>query len=259
MNASPIGRPPRDDAHRRQARRHDRASSQEPLHNQRRRHRAGAAAEHVREAFAKAAPYKPKLTRYERQQILMKTAELLVRRQGTDRRPDHRWSRPLLKDSLYEVGRAYDVYQRWRASSRSSDDGQIFSCDISPHGKARASSHAARAGAGAISAITPFNHPLNHGRAQGGAAIATNNRVVLKPTELTPLTALLLADVLYEAGLPPEMLRSSPAPAEIGDAMITDPARRPRHLHRRRCASASTSPRRPAIARSCWNWAATIR
>ncbi len=37
-------------------------------------------------------------------------------------------------------------------------------------------------------------------------AIATNNRVVLKPTELTPLTALALADVLYEAGLPPEML-----------------------------------------------------
>ena len=56
---------------------------------------------------------------------------------------------------------------------------------------------------GVISAITPFNHPLNMVSHKLAPAIATNNRVVLKPTELTPLTALALADVLYEAGLPP--------------------------------------------------------
>ena len=55
-------------------------------------------------------------------------------------------------------------------------------------------------------------------------AIATNNRVVAKPTELTPLTALLLADILYEAGLPPEMLSIVTGnPRSMGDAMITDP------------------------------------
>jgi putative phosphonoacetaldehyde dehydrogenase len=55
-------------------------------------------------------------------------------------------------------------------------------------------------------------------------ALATNNRVVLKPTELTPLTALALADVLYEAGLPPEMLSVVTGnPSTMGDAMITDP------------------------------------
>jgi putative phosphonoacetaldehyde dehydrogenase len=55
-------------------------------------------------------------------------------------------------------------------------------------------------------------------------AIATNNRVVVKPTELTPLTCLLLADVLYEAGLPPEMLSVvTGLPGEFGDALITDP------------------------------------
>jgi putative phosphonoacetaldehyde dehydrogenase len=48
--------------------------------------------------------------------------------------------------------------------------------------------------------------------------------VVLKPTEQTPLTALLLADVLYEAGLPPQMLSVvTGSPADIGDAMIIDP------------------------------------
>jgi hypothetical protein len=55
-------------------------------------------------------------------------------------------------------------------------------------------------------------------------AFATNNCVVLKPTELTPLTALFLADTLYEAGLPPEMLSVITGnPSDIGDAMITDP------------------------------------
>ena len=84
-----------------------------------------------------------------------------------------------------------------------------------------------------ISAITPFNHPLNMVSHKLAPAIATNNRVVLKPTELTPLTALALADVLYEAGLPPEMLSVVTGnPSTMGDAMITDPELRPHHLYR---------------------------
>jgi putative phosphonoacetaldehyde dehydrogenase len=55
-------------------------------------------------------------------------------------------------------------------------------------------------------------------------SIATNNRMVCKPTELTPLTALLLAEVLYEAGLPPLMFQVvTGLPTSIGDAMINDP------------------------------------
>ena len=55
-------------------------------------------------------------------------------------------------------------------------------------------------------------------------AFATNNCVILKPTEKTPLTALFLADTLYEAGLPAEMLSViSGNPSVIADAMITDP------------------------------------
>jgi putative phosphonoacetaldehyde dehydrogenase len=55
-------------------------------------------------------------------------------------------------------------------------------------------------------------------------AIATNNRVVCKPTELTPLTAIALADILYEAGLPPEMVQMvTGMPDDIGDEMVTNP------------------------------------
>jgi aldehyde dehydrogenase (NAD+) len=55
-------------------------------------------------------------------------------------------------------------------------------------------------------------------------AIATNNKVVLKPSEKTPLTALLLADILYEAGLPPQMYQVVTGDArEIADELITNP------------------------------------
>lgn len=179
--------------------------------------------EHVRQAFAKAGAFRPKLSRYERQQILLKTADILSRRKEDFARLITSESGLCWKDSLYEAGRAYDVYS-FAGQLTIKDDGETFSCDISPQGKARKIFTTRTPLLGAISAITPFNHPLNMVSHKIAPAIATNNRVVLKPTELTPLTALALADVLYEAGLPPEMLSVITGnPHSMGDAMITDP------------------------------------
>ncbi|MCP1832513.1 MULTISPECIES: phosphonoacetaldehyde dehydrogenase [Bradyrhizobium] len=179
--------------------------------------------EHVRSAFARAAAFKPKLTRYERQRILLRTAEILAGRKEEFARLITAESGLCWKDSLYEAGRAYDVYS-FAGQLAIKDDGETFSCDISPQGKARKIFTTRTPLLGAISAITPFNHPLNMVSHKIAPAIATNNRVVLKPTELTPLTALALADVLYEAGLPPEMLSVVTGnPHSMGDAMITDP------------------------------------
>ncbi|HLI11840.1 MAG TPA: phosphonoacetaldehyde dehydrogenase [Alphaproteobacteria bacterium] len=181
-----------------------------------------ATAELVREAFRIAHAYKPKLSRYERQKILVTTAERLVARKEEISNLITAESGLCKKDSLYEVGRAYDVFSL-AGQLCLQDDGQTFSCDLTPHGKQR-KIFTLRQPLNAISAITPFNHPLNMVAHKIAPAIATNNCVVLKPTELTPLTALLLADVLYEAGLPPEMLSIvTGSPAEIGDEMITNP------------------------------------
>ena len=178
-------------------------------------------AEHAREAFRIAANYKPKLTRYERQKILFRTAELINSRKET--------LAPLItselgisiKDSLYECGRAYDVFML-AGQLAILDDGQIFSCDLTPHGKSR-KIYTKREPVRAISAITPFNHPLNMVSHKLAPAIATNNCVVCKPTELTPLTAIALADILYEAGLPPEMVQMvTGLPDDIGDEMVTN-------------------------------------
>ncbi len=179
--------------------------------------------EHVRAAFAKARAFKPALTRYERQQILLRTAETLRARKEEFARLITAESGLCWKDSLYEASRAYDVWS-FAGQLCIRDDGESFSCDISPNGKRRKIFTQRMPLLGVISAITPFNHPLNMVSHKLAPAIATNNRVVLKPTELTPLTALALADVLYEAGLPPEMLSVVTGnPSTMGDSMITDP------------------------------------
>jgi putative phosphonoacetaldehyde dehydrogenase len=179
-------------------------------------------AEHARKAFKIAADYQPELTRYERQQILFRTAELIRER----REEIAHWLTLELgickQHALYETGRSYDVFTL-SGQLAILDDGQIFSCDLTPHGKSR-KIYTKRGPVRAISAITPFNHPLNMVAHKIAPSIATNNCMVCKPTELTPLTALTLADILYEAGLPPEMFQVvTGLPKDIGDEMITNP------------------------------------
>ena len=179
-------------------------------------------AEHARKAFSIAAAYQPKLTRFERQQILFRAAELIRER----REEIAHWLTLELgickQHSLYETGRSYDVFTL-AGQLAIQDDGQIFSCDLTPHGKSR-KIFTKRDPVRAISAITPFNHPLNMVAHKIAPSIATNNCMVCKPTEQTPLTAITLAEILYEAGLPPEMFQIvTGMPAGIGDEMITNP------------------------------------
>jgi len=76
---------------------------------------------------------------------------------------------------------------------------------------------------GIIAAITPFNDPLNLVAHKLGPAIAGGNSVVLKPATVTPLSALKLAEILLEAGLPPKILSVVTGHgSEIGDALVSD-------------------------------------
>jgi aldehyde dehydrogenase (NAD+) len=181
-----------------------------------------ASVDDVRRAFSIARAYKSRLTRYERSEICRKAAQIIQSR-----------AEPLSdlitaecgickKDSLYEVGRARDVFT-FAGNAALQDDGQVFSCDLTPHGKPRKVYTLREPLLGVISAITPFNHPLNQVAHKIAPAIATNNRMVLKPTEKTPLSALALADILYEAGLPPPMLSIVTGdPREIADEMLVN-------------------------------------
>ena len=76
---------------------------------------------------------------------------------------------------------------------------------------------------GVVGAISPFNFPLKPRRAQGRLALAAGCAVVLKPAAQTPLSALLLAELEQEAGLPPGWLNVVVGPsAEIGDVLVED-------------------------------------
>ena len=76
---------------------------------------------------------------------------------------------------------------------------------------------------GVVGAITPFNFPLNLVAHKIGPAIAAGCPVVLKPAPQTPLSALGLAAVLEEAGLPTGMLAVLPGDVEVGQAIVSHP------------------------------------
>jgi aldehyde dehydrogenase (NAD+) len=182
---------------------------------------AQASPAEVRRAIGIARAFRSRLTRYERYRICCRTAETLRSRSEEIANLITAESGLCKKDSLYEVGRACDVFV-FAGNAALQDDGQIFSCDLTAHGKRRKVYTLREPLMGVIAAITPFNHPLNQVAHKVAPSIASNNRMVLKPSEKTPLSALLLADILYEAGLPPEMFSVLTGdPREIADEMLT--------------------------------------
>ena len=76
---------------------------------------------------------------------------------------------------------------------------------------------------GVVCAITPFNSPLNTVAHKVAPALAAGNAVVLKPSTYTPLAAITLCRMLYEAGLPPGFLNLVFGPGDpVGETLIED-------------------------------------
>lgn len=74
---------------------------------------------------------------------------------------------------------------------------------------------------GIITAITPYNDPLNLVAHKLGPAIAGGNSILLKPSELTPLSAIALVDALLEAGLPEEIVTIAVGDVELATALVS--------------------------------------
>jgi phosphonoacetaldehyde dehydrogenase len=177
----------------------------------------------VRDAIAAAKSYRARLSRADRARILEDAARRVTDRASELSALITLESGLARRDTLYEVGRVRDVLL-FSAQLALRDDGEIFSCDITPHGRQRRVFTQRDPLLGVISAITPFNHPMNQVAHKIAPSIATNNRMVLKPSEKVPLSALALADILYESGLPEPMFQVLTGdPSEIADELITHP------------------------------------
>lgn len=180
-----------------------------------------ANAEDAKRAIDIAISDKVSLSKYERYAILDKARALLVQRKEEFAATISNEAGLALHEALYETGRAHDVLF-FAAMECLKDDGQIFSCDISPQGKAR-KIFTHRESLNLAVCITPFNHPLNQVLHKIAPAIAAGTPVILKPSEKTPLTAIKIVEVLYEAGLPHRMLSVLLGPTnEIAEPLIKD-------------------------------------
>ena len=144
------------------------------------------------------------MTRYDRAQVLTKARELLLERADEFAQLIRSEAGLCMRETNYEVGRACDVFQ-FAAAEALKDDGQIFSCDVSPKGKQR-KIFTMREPLRLALAITPFNHPLNQVAHKIAPAIAAGVPMLVKPSEKTPLTAIRLCELMYEAGLPQHLL-----------------------------------------------------
>ncbi|MFP6875203.1 MAG: aldehyde dehydrogenase family protein [Roseibacillus sp.] len=178
--------------------------------------------EHLEQAITNAlAGHAEPLTRHERFTILRRAAELVAECREELAALICRETGLCIRDARYETGRTSDVLE-FAAIEAIRDDGQIFSCDISPHRKSR-KIFTTRQPVRLVAAITPFNHPLNQVVHKIAPAIAAGAPMILKPSDKTPLTALKVAELLYEAGLPGWMLSVFVGPIDtVVTPLITD-------------------------------------
>ncbi|MCF8198800.1 MAG: aldehyde dehydrogenase family protein [Sulfuritalea sp.] len=81
-----------------------------------------------------------------------------------------------------------------------------------------------REAVGVVAAITPWNYPLHQIAAKVAAALAAGCTVILKPSEIAPLNAFLLAEIIHDAGLPAGVfnLVTGYGPV-VGEALVTHP------------------------------------
>ena len=159
---------------------------------------------------------------HERISILSRAAEILRSRQEEFARTIATEGSKTIREARKEASRCVDTITISAEEARRIV-GETIPFDSRPGSENRVGYYY-RFPIGIIAAITPFNDPLNLVAHKVGPAIAGGNAVVLKPATVTPLSALKLAEVLIEAGLPWKILNVVTGYASrIADYLVTDP------------------------------------
>ena len=183
---------------------------------------AKAGAEETRRAIdaAERAMQEP-LPAHKRAEILVRVAGYLGRRHDEVARTISDEAGKPLKAARVEAKRAMSTYTMAAVEARKLA-GEMVPMDASQAGEGKLG-FTIRVPIGVVGAISPFNFPLNLVAHKLAPALAAGCAVVLKPAGQTPLSALLLAELEEEAGLPAGWLSVLVGPsAEIGDVLVDD-------------------------------------
>jgi acyl-CoA reductase-like NAD-dependent aldehyde dehydrogenase len=125
------------------------------------------------------------------------------------------------KDALVEVDRTALAF-RIGAEEAERMSGELIPLDLIPSSRDRVGI-TRRFPIGPIAAISPFNLPLGLAVHKLAPAMASGNPVVLKPPSKTPLSLLVVAEIIEEAGAPAGSVSVLPMSRELGDRMVSDP------------------------------------
>ena len=187
-----------------------------------------------------------RLPRFNRADILDRAADILTRRRTEVERLIAQEAGKPLYDAEGEVARSIFNFKNAAAEARSfagrevplDMDGGVFEYQTATAdgraldlkeasvetlaGLSRRIGIERRFPVGIVLAITPFNFPLNLVLHKVAPAIATGNAVILKPAPQTPLTSLILSEILAEAGLPDEALTVVHCPVPLAEKLVKD-------------------------------------
>jgi acyl-CoA reductase-like NAD-dependent aldehyde dehydrogenase len=181
----------------------------------------GGAAETRRALDAAARVLEDPLPAHERARILDRVSQLLAERHDEAARLISAEAGKPMKAARVEAQRAVSTYTFAAVEARRLT-GETVPMDASAAGEGKLAL-TLRVPIGIVGAISPFNFPLNLVAHKIAPALAAGCPVVLKPASATPLSALFLAGLEEEAGLPPGWVSVVAGSAsEIGDVLVDD-------------------------------------
>jgi acyl-CoA reductase-like NAD-dependent aldehyde dehydrogenase len=181
----------------------------------------GSADDARRAVDAAAGALAEPLPAHERARILDDVARLLAERHEDAARTISAEAGKPMKAARVEAQRAVSTFTFAAVAARTLA-GETIPMDASPAGAGKLA-FTLRVPVGVVGAISPFNFPLNLVAHKVAPALAAGCPVVLKPASATPLSALFLADLEEEAGLPPGWLNVVSGPSsDIGDVLVAD-------------------------------------
>jgi acyl-CoA reductase-like NAD-dependent aldehyde dehydrogenase len=154
----------------------------------------------VREKLDAAWAFRPRLTPEARREILSRARQLLIQRKLDIARLISAESGLSLQDSVYKVDNACALLNHSMLVALFGQEAAL--CDGVLPVNSPLARHFCGALCGVAAVVTSFHHPLSRVLYSAALAIATNNRIVVKPSSKTPLSARALRMLLLEAGMP---------------------------------------------------------